>query len=215
MLRKIRESRVNSVYEGFYTLEDFGLGCEDGGHLSPYTKSSENVESDIMFVLQDWASEKFIKQGLSKETLKLGHDPKIKTNINLKNLLRSHFGKELADIYTTNLFPFIKKGPMNSKIPHSFMRRAASDFLIPAIKVISPKLVVCFGLSVFNAVRQELGFGRVTNIEEAVTSHIFFEGAIIFCQAHTGTLGQNYRNRGGVSRVNSDWRLMKHFYDAS
>ena len=211
-LREIRDSRINSVYEGFYALEHFGLGDDDGGHLSPFTKASANVESDIIFVLQDWASEEFIEKGLSKETLNLGYDPKIKTNINLKNLLRSHFGKDLEDIYTTNLFPFIKKGSMNSRIPHKFMRRAASDFLIPTINVINPKLVVCFGLSTFNAVRQEMGFGRVANVEQAVHSHVAFGDTIIFCQAHPGSLGQNNRNKGGVARVFSDWQLMKDVY---
>ena len=214
-LREIRDLRISSVYEGFLTLEHFGLGDEDGGHLSPYTKASANVDSDIIFVLQDWASEEFIKKGLSEETLNLGYDPNVKTNKNLKNLLRSHFGKDLNDIYTTNLFPFIKKGSMNSRIPHKFMRRAASDFLIPTIKVINPKLVVCFGLSTFNAVRQEIGFGRVANIEQAVHTHILIDGTIIFCQAHTGSLGQNNRNRGGVAKVSSDWQLMKDVYYAS
>lgn len=213
-ITRIRDLRVKARYEGFYTLEDFHLGDADGGHLSPFTKSSSNIDSDIMFVLQDWASEDFIKKGLSENVLRKGYDPTIRTNINLKNHLNQFFGKSLKDVYTTNLFPFIKKGPMNSSIPAIFMRRAASDFLIPTIKIIKPKLVVCFGLNVFNAVRKVLGFNRVLNIEQAVHSHILVEGIVFFCQAHTGMLGQNNRNKGGVNRVSSDWELMKNIYDS-
>ena len=163
-LSKIRDKRVETTYEGFFKLEDFSLGDKDGGHLSPFTKSSANVDSDIMLVLQDWASEDFIKKGVSKDILEFGHDPKLRTNINLKNLLMLHFNKELKDIYSTNLFPYVKKGAMNVNIPAKYMRQAVSDFLMPTIKIIKPKLVVCLGLSVFNAVRQSLGHSRVSNL---------------------------------------------------
>jgi restriction system protein len=213
-LSRIRDKRVEVTYEGFFKLEDFSLGDEDGGHLSPFTKSSANIDSDIMVVLQDWASEDFIKKGLSKEVLELGHNPKLRTNINLKSLLVTHFNKELKDIYSTNLFPYIKKGAMNSGIPAKYMKRAASDFLIPTMQIIKPKLVVCLGLSVFNATRQALGLPKVANLEEAINSHVLFEDVIIFCQAHTGAQGQNNRNKGGVARVPSDWRLMKRIYES-
>ena len=95
------------------------------------------------------------------------------------------------------------------------MRIAASDFLIPTIEIIKPRLVVCFGLNVFNAVRQVLGFNRVVNIQQAVHSYVIIGNAIVFCQAHTGMLGQNNRNRGGVIRVSSDWQLMKEVYDSA
>lgn len=213
-LRKIRDKRVKTTYEGFFALEDFSLANEDGGHLSPFTKSSANVDSDILLVLQDWASEDYIKKKLNKDILELGYDPGVRTNINLKNLLMLYFNKELKDIYSTNLFPYIKKGAMSAGIPAKHMRKAASDFLIPTIKIIKPKLVVCLGLSVFNATRQSLGFSKVANLEEAINSYILLEEMIIFCQAHTGTLGQNNRNKGGVKRVPSDWALMKRIYES-
>ena len=76
------------------------------------------------------------------------------------------------------------------------MRIAASDFLIPTIEIIKPRLVVCFGLNFFNAVRQVLGFNCVVNIQQAVHSYLIIGSTIIFCQAHTGMLCQNNRNRG-------------------
>lgn len=212
-LKKIRDLRVLTRYEGFFSIEDFFSSNIDGMHLSPFTKSSQNVDSDIVFILQDWASEDFINKGLNDEAIELGYDPNIMTNKNLINLLKEHFDKNLKDIYTTNLFPYIKKGGMNARIPSRFLKKSATDFIVPIINIIKPRLVVCFGLSVFNTIRQTHGLKNVPNIEQAVNSPFTHRNSIYFCQAHPGMLGKNNRNRNSTNKVHNDWNKMLKLYN--
>ncbi len=45
-------------------------------------------------------------------------------------------------------------------------------------------------------------------LSEAIPSPFQYQCSTIYCQAHTGQLGRNNRNRGGVDRVNKDWKVM-------
>lgn len=67
----------------------------------------------------------------------------------------------------------------------------------------------CFGLRTFNAVLRVLGKDPLKTMAAAIDSPISFAGSRIWCQAHTGALGQNNRNRGGVDRVSRDWKAMR------
>ena len=70
-------------------------------------------------------------------------------------------------------------------------------------------LVLCLGLVTFNALRHVLGNERLGTIETAIQSPMSLGRARIWCQAHTGAMGQNNRNRGGVDRVTRDWEAMR------
>jgi len=115
-------------------------------------------------------------------------------------LLKSHFNLDLADTYGTNLFPFIKAGSLSSAIPIRDLERAAREFALPQIEIVEPKVVICLGLRTFNALRRVLGTEPFKNVAAAIASPISFKRSRIWCQAHTGALGQNNRNRGGVDR---------------
>ncbi len=142
------------------------------------------------------------------QSLKLGYTPSVRTNINLKRLLHAHFDLELEDVYATNLFPYVKPGAMNAHIPSKDLIRAAKQFTLPLIKILCPKISICLGKETFNALRRACGLRNVTNIEKAIHSTFSYNNSKIFCQAHTGQLGQNNRNRGGVNRVEGDWHSM-------
>jgi restriction system protein len=113
---------------------------------------------------------------------------------------------ELADVYGTNLFPFIKKGGMSSSIPMNDLIRAAKEFALPQIRIVRPKLIVCLGLNTFNALRIACKHPPVQRMNEAIASPFTFDESRIWCQAHTGARGQNNRGR---ERVAEDWRKMK------
>jgi hypothetical protein len=132
----------------------------------------------------------------------------------LIRLLEQHFHLALKDIYATNLFPFVKPGPSNASIPIADMVRAAQAFGLPQLDIVKPKIAICLGLDTFNALRVACGHDMVNKLAEGIDSPILHGESIIFCQAHTGQLGQNNRNRGRVDRVSKDWSKMVSCYNA-
>jgi restriction system protein len=213
-LLKLAQLRQSKVYDGYFNLDHFDDGLWECDFVSPFSKSSHNVDSDILSVLQDWSSVEGLEVPFCQESFDLGYDPKIRTNINMIQLLRDHFGKELKDVYTTNLFPYIKSGSMNSSIGIKYMNEAAREFTLPMINIIKPKLVVCFGLVTFNALRKVLGNRKCYRVAEGINASFIYGNTLIYCQSHPGQQGRNKRNRGNVDRVNQDWQQMKSDFDA-
>lgn len=100
---------------------------------------------------------------------------------------------------------------MNASIPSKDLLKAAQQFTLPMINIIQPKLVICLGLDTFNTLRKACGHKKLDNLSQAIENSFEFENSRIVCQAHTGQLGRNNRNRGGVDRVNGDWeRLLEY-----
>lgn len=194
------------------------IGCYHGGayecdHVSPYTKTAGNVNASVLVILQDWASDKFLAGTFDPELRDKGRSLEVRSNRTLERLLREHFDLALAETYATNLFPFVKPGKMNSRVPQEDLRRVAEEFAWPQVEIVQPRLVVCLGLSVFNAISNCLGAKRHSHIQDAITTNLRYNGIQIYCQAHPGPQGQNNRNRGGIERVRSDWKQMKRAYD--
>jgi restriction system protein len=115
----------------------------------------------------------------------------------------------LADVFATNLFPYIKRKGMQGALPFADLLRAARMFGVPQIKVVAPRLVICLGLATFNAIRVACALPRFATLDEASRSHFTLDGAEIWCQAHTGARGQQNRGR---TRADSDWNRMARWY---
>jgi restriction system protein len=162
-----------------------------------------------MVLLQDWSSHDRLIGKRDQNAAVHGLTPELPTNKNLSRLLKTHFKLDLGQTYGTNLFPFIKAGGLSATIPVQDLRRAAREFAVPQIEIIDPLLVVCLGLRTFNALREALGGERLKTIVTAIEAPMSFGRSRIWCQAHTGALGQNNRNRGGVNRVFRDWEIMR------
>lgn len=160
-------------------------------------------------MLQDWASDEFLSGPFHEPSAKLGHTPSLPTNRNLSRLLDTTFGLTLRDIYGTNVFPFVKLGGMSASIRQADLITAARQFAVPQIRVVKPKLVICLGLVTFNALRKACDLRPCANIGSAIDNPFGIGTTWVWCQAHTGALGRNNRNRGGVDRVSDDWQKMK------
>jgi hypothetical protein len=206
-LVKKRQLREN-VYQGYFSIADFHDGVYECDYVSPYTKSADNLNANVFVMLQDWASSDAFKDGISNDSIEYGHEVARFTNSNLKTLLQKHFGLKLSQTYGTNLFPFIKPGPMNAKIPQRLLRKAAVEYGLPQIDIIKPRLVICLGKDTFNALRASVSLVEVMTVGEGIEQPFTYQKTVIWLQAHTGILGQNNRNRGGVSRVHTDWQRM-------
>jgi len=164
-----------------------------------------------MVMLQDWSSDDSLGGPFDKDSSTLGYSRHVETNINLIILLYEIFGLTLSDVYCTNLFPFIKLGPMNAPIPQRDLMRAARDFALPQIRIVNPELVICLGKNTFNAVGRVCGLSPRATVALAIESPFNLPNALprVWCQAHTGRLGRNNRNKGGIDHVTADWRKMK------
>jgi restriction system protein len=176
--------------------------------VSPYSKSAGNVDASLMVLLQDWSCDDRLKGSPDPDAAALGYTPTLWTNRHLIELLRRHFGLGLAEIFVTNVFPFVKEGSMNARIPQKDLIRAAEEFALPQIEIVAPTIAAGLGVPAFNALRQAVGLRRVSGVAEGIESPFRFGSTEIWCQAHTGLLGSNNRNRGGVDRVNADWARM-------
>lgn len=207
-LANIRKSKT---YSGHTAIGEYNSGIWECDYVSPYSITANSVDASVMIILQDWCSEEGFGDNVCQETLKYGYTPSVKTNINLKELLSTHLLLTLEETYATNLFPYIKPGPMNARIPAKDLLNSAKEFTLPMIEIISPKVAICFGKDTFNALRKACGLKVVYNMDEAVSSNFKHNGTEIFCQSHPGQLGKNNRNRGGVDRVTADWKNMASY----
>lgn len=222
-----KKRREDESYSGYCKIGSFHEGKYDCDYVSPYTKSASNVDADYFLLLQDWSSKSLLeKEPASEIVIEWGHDPTLPTNINLKGLLCANLGLCLSDVYATNLFPFIKGGGASSRIPTSDLNRAAKEYALPQIAIVRPKIVVCFGLTTANAIRNAIdsSLPPYKKISTAIGEYFTWEGIHFSVQAHPGYFGQMNRNRvkpdkGGLqqdsnlpkpSRVSKDWAKMKN-----
>ena len=208
-LLKLAKNRQSSRWVGYRGIGDYHQGRYECNFVSPYTKSAGNVDARIMVLLQDWSSNEWLSGPFHSDVAELGRSPNLPTNINLCHLLRETFSTELASIYATNLFPFIKSGGMSSTIAHADLVRAAREFAIPQIIIVAPRVVICLGLITFNALREAQGQSKVKKVGDAIDSPFDIGVSRIWCQAHTGALGQLNRKRLNPNQVIKDWLRMK------
>ena len=204
-LEALARKRQEAGWAGYKNLADYHDGTYECLHVSPYTKSAGNVDAEIMVMLQDWTSHDFISGPVDLRMLQLGYSEGLATNRNLIRLLREHFNVSLGEIFATNLFPFVKPGDMGQRIPRRDLVRAAKEFALPQVRIVQPKLVICLGLQTYNGLREACGQARIARLPEAISGPFTFEGARVWCQAHTGGRGQAMRGR----KVADDWRRMK------
>jgi len=145
-------------------VEDF-CGNQFIDYLTPNSRTASNVNSELVIVLQDWAStDAFPRLSLNTNVMKYGYDPELKTNIRLHRLLikyfkhlfivdydlfRSSIEKTFSKIYITNVFQFVKPGSMSANIPVKYLRKTA-EFTMKEIEIIQPRFVICLGSKVFH-----------------------------------------------------------------
>jgi hypothetical protein len=208
-LRALGQLRQQTRWPGYSGIGDYHNGAYECDWVSPYTKTAGNVDAAVMLLLQDWASDEWCKGPFDPETAELGYSPSEPTNRNLVRLLHDTFGLSLKETYGTNLFPFVKSGGMSADIPMSDLTKAATDFALPQIAIVKPRLVICLGLATFTTVSLACGQSVPQKMATAIESPFPFEDSLIYCQSHPGHFGRINRNKGGVDRVSQDWVLMR------
>jgi uracil-DNA glycosylase len=215
LVNKRREKSAGTV-QSYYTrnyskLGDFHEGVYDfDDHVVPYSKSAFNLNAKIMIILQDWASVNFLNKPVDEIQVKFGHDPKLPTNKNLFNLLTKFFNVSFEETYSTDVFPFIKSGDMGTPIPMKDMTQAAKHFVIPQIKIISPKIVVCLGSRTLNSIRKASGLKEVLISEPLEKMQFSIGNSVVVGAHHVGGLGTS--RLGGKKAQEKQWGKLATFY---
>jgi len=209
-LLELAHRRQADRLDGYANVGDFHAGGYEADYVSPWSISAHNTDSPILLVAQDWASVNFLAGPFQPEIAKLGHDPRLMTNRNLESLLQRRLGRGFADVYATNLFPFIKPGGMSARIPQRHMSYAAESYLLPQIDILCPCVVVTLGEVTANALRAVLGQPKLKDMGALIESDFTAESVAYFALAHPGTLGTNNRGR---EQVEKDWQRLANRLD--
>ncbi|WIM10155.1 hypothetical protein [Enhydrobacter sp.] len=197
--------RIEEFHDGFY---------DQHGWLSPWTVSACNVDSELMIVGQDWASEDFLSKEPDSRMRALGHDPALATNRNLKRLLHEAFGRGFESTFATNAFVFAKPGGMNTRLPAADVALSANRFTLREIGIIRPKMVICLGMGTFNGLRAALNCRPVTLQEiNYAGPALVHHGSEIHGVPHVGARGLSAT--GGYDRSLAIWKMLAARLDRS
>jgi len=205
-IRDLARKRREAKWPDYTQVEDYHNGKHACDFVSPYSKSAHNFDADLFLMLQDWTSAKSLSGPEKPEQIRLGYTPGKPTNKFLIRLLREVFDFELADTFTTNLFPFIKSGGKRAKIRPSDLVRAAKEYGLPQVEIIQPKVVLCFGLPTFQSLQIAVGLPKARSMEQAMECPFERAGATFYYLAHPGF---GPRNRGGYEQYKQDWENIR------
>ena len=189
-------------------LGDFHNGYYECDFVSPWTISAQNVDASLMLIGQDWVSSARLEKPPCPEQKRLGQIWSLPTNVNLRCLLRRHMDLCFCETYATNLFPFVKQGKMNQSISTVHLRHCAVKYAIPQIEIVRPRMVICLGSAVFNAIRQSLGMPRLKAASQVPEDSsrpgpTVIDGIEIYGAPHPGGLGVAVA--GGMDEVHRLW----------
>jgi len=216
-----KRQKDNHLFPKYGNLSEYYDGKYECDYVSPYSKSANNVNAEIMIILKDWCSEEFLLDMYPKKLehyldelkydplLYNGYDPELKTNKNLINLLDETFGIYLEDTYTTNLFPFIKKGGMSESIPVRDREYTAKNYTIKQIECIQPCLIIALGNEVFDILGKICGYTEIGSPYEPGIDKFNYDktNSMIYFQYHPS------RYFGGKKKVLKNWKKMKEYFE--
>jgi restriction system protein len=206
-LRKLAKKRRQDNLEGHCRLSDFHAGYYECCFVSPWSKSAHNIDAEIMLLGQDWSSSDSLSRSRDPKMRKLGQSWNLPTNANLRAFLDQNLNLDFSDTFATNVFPFIKKGPMNARIRIVDLLYCAREYALPQMEIVSPKMAICLGRSAFEAIQRLLGAERKPFTDACKPKHcINYRGIEIYGVPHPGSFG--VRNAGGKNKVHERWRVL-------
>ena len=63
-LKRLGSKRKNVCWGGYRPIGDYHEGAYESEYVSPYTKSANNPDAQIMVLLQDWSSDEVLSRPL-------------------------------------------------------------------------------------------------------------------------------------------------------
>jgi uracil-DNA glycosylase len=212
-LLKLAKRRQTESLPPHFNVADFHNGYYECDYVSPWSISAHNLNASLMLVGQDWSSSERLTLPVDEEQRRLGQTWGLPTNKNLRRLLESHLQLKFENTYATNLFPFIKCGSLNARIPTDHLRYCARHYTIPEIRIVAPAMVMCLGQRTFAAIRSELGLPTIPWVKAREPSgHTLIDEIEIYGTPHPGGFG--IKNAGGPAKVDEIWaRLAKRYFE--
>jgi hypothetical protein len=208
-IRQIAISCKLNCPEGFANVSEFHSGIFDSIDFpTPWTIGAQNVNSKLMIVAQDWASTSWLSNPSNIKYAKLGHDPRLLTNKNIEFYLNL-FGLTFADTYATNAFPYIKVGHLSARIKDKYFQVAIKECLLPQIKIIQPRMIICLGSQVYNGLRRTMGMKPIS-IKKGHEEEFDHCGIKLYGAFHPGGLGT--ANAGGKDAALEQWLILSEKY---
>lgn len=160
---------------GFRNVHEYHDGKYDQtDHVSPWSRSADNVDADCLIFLQDWSSDEILRGPWHQPTADFGHAPERRTNKQLIHYVDEFLATEISSHYVTNVFPFIKTGSISAGLKRNAVDYAAKKFAAPQVEIIRPKLVICAGNEAFNALRRLAGLADI-RMREALGNSFEFD----------------------------------------
>lgn len=197
-LRDLGRRRQADRWLGYKNIGDYHEGRYEHEAVSPYSKTAANLDADVLVLLQDWASDAKLKEPFDRGLASLGHAAGLRTNVYLVKLLHRTFAFKLCDVYATNLFPFVKPGPMSESIRPMDLLRAGREYAVPQIDIVQAPLVICLGLATFRALSVALGQGRPVDLVSAMASPFQYGCGWVWCQAHPAARGRSFQSQAAA-----------------
>jgi hypothetical protein len=209
-LRKLAILRKNSIVEGCKNIHEFQNGAFDKEfHVSPWTNSAKNVDSNLMLLGQDWVGSDWLSDPDNLKYADIGMDPTFQTNKNIEKYLK-FFDLEFKDIYATNAFVFVKNGSMSSSIEKKIFNASILTYAIPQIEIVRPKMVICLGAITLNAVRKAI-HAKPIRFSSAHIDYAEYKGIKIFGTSHPGGMGTAMA--GGAENAEDKWKILAKEYN--
>jgi DNA polymerase len=209
-LHVVAERKACEACPGLANASRIGAGRFDADEIGAYSRWQGNLDAELMVVGQDFADEdSFIKyRGWPGE--------RVRTNRTLVELVAQagigieppRFGTPDDRLFFTNAVLCMKAGGMQTAIPASCFHECGRRFLVPLIRIVSPKLVVTLGAKAAEAVGRAFGLlplpkppaaGRMPQPVQLIG-----DATMLMCLHHPSPTVQNTTRSMAAQR--DDWR---------
>lgn len=228
---------VDTAYLNGMGLEPFPL-CDEINLWAYWQGGRSHLNAELLLVGQDWGALSYGGETIAKalqgdsynrDTFCYMTDNYNPTNLNLCELFSQigerydlrHDCNAYEDLFFTNFVPWYRTGNTISGEFRKEWAEASTPFFKKLVSIIQPKVILCLGKSVFDAVLRtgapsQLPESKYYNkIIEEGSVEVIFSGVKtqVFPLAHCGTYGTMNRNaRKGIPKERmldlqkQDWR---------
>ena len=157
LVKKRRDTKMINEYKGCKNISYASPKFDNDKYgykycATPTTKGACNVESRVMFVLNDYISiegvDKINNDGKMNNLVELGYKDwggTAATNTKLnKNIIGNHLNLRREDVFITNIFSFIKPGGMEDIIPPLALIKGL-EFFEEQMNIVQPRVIFILG----------------------------------------------------------------------
>lgn len=201
----------SKTYKKLGEFHDGQYDCDDW--VVPWSITASNVDSQIMLIAQDWASEEFLNRPFDRLQARQGYHEGLPTNRRLFSLLKEYTSRNFSEVFATDVFPFAKSGGMTARLPRRDLVISAEQYALPQIEIVLPKLVICIGSATYNAVRGALGKAYVSIRSSLNEAPLTVCDSKVVAVTHTGGLG--FATAGGFVGVEPQWSRIRHLLETN